>query len=47
MALKTLRRGSHDVERMINEARNVARPDQPGFVPLHEIDVAGTTPYLV
>jgi|LNFM01.1.fsa_nt_gb serine/threonine protein kinase len=47
VALKTLRRGSHNVERLITEARNVARLDHPGIVPLYEIDVAGTTPYLV
>lgn len=47
VALKTLRRSHQDPERLINEARNVARLDHPGIVPLYEIDVAGTTPYLV
>lgn len=47
VALKTLRRGQRDPERLINEARNVARLDHPGIVPLYEIDVAGTLPFLV
>jgi len=47
VALKTLRRGHRDPERLVNEARNVARLDHPGIVPLYEIDVAGGTPYLV
>ena len=47
VALKTLLRGSPNAERLITEARNVAQLDHPGIVPLYEIDVAGTTPYLV
>lgn len=47
VALKTLRRGHQNPERLINEARNVARLDHAGIVPLYEIDVAGNTPYLV
>ncbi|MGE3774015.1 MAG: HDOD domain-containing protein, partial [Gammaproteobacteria bacterium] len=47
VALKTLRRGHRDSARLIQEARHVARLDHPGIVPLYEIDVAGSTPYLV
>ncbi|HMM77126.1 MAG TPA: HDOD domain-containing protein [Gammaproteobacteria bacterium] len=47
VALKTLRRGHRDPARLIQEARHVARLDHPGIVPLYEIDLAGSTPYLV
>lgn len=47
VAIKTLSRGSRDSERLINEARNVAKLDHPGIVPLYEIELADEIPYLV
>ncbi|MGD9602946.1 MAG: HDOD domain-containing protein [Gammaproteobacteria bacterium] len=47
VALKTLPRGQRASERFISEARNVAKLDHPGIVPLYEFEFAGTSPYLV
>ena len=46
VALKTLIRGQQDPKRLLSEARNVARLDHPGIVPLYEIDLTGAIPYL-
>jgi len=47
VAIKTLLRGRHASERLVSEARNVAKLDHPGIVPLYEIDFADGVPYLV
>lgn len=47
VAIKTLARGRRAPERLITEARNVARLDHPGIVPLYEVEMTGEVPYLV
>lgn len=48
VAIKTLARGSsRSTERLVNEARNVAKLDHPCIVPLYEIEFIGETPHLV
>ncbi len=47
VAIKTLVRGGRSAERLVNEARNVARLDHPGIVPLYEIEFAQDLPHLV
>ena len=47
VAIKTLTRGSRNPERLVNEARNVAKLDHPGIVPLYEIEVVADVPHLV
>ena len=47
VALKTLTRGKRTPDRLIAEARNVAKLDHPGIVPLYEIELTDDAPYLI
>ncbi len=47
VAVKTLTRGKRTPDRLIAEARNVAKLDHPGIVPLYEIELGNDTPYLI
>lgn len=47
VAIKTLARGGRNPERLLNEARNVARLDHPGIVPLYEVELENGVPHLV
>ncbi len=48
VAVKTLVQGKVASERLITEARNVAKLDHPGIVPLYEIELGESSqPYLV
>ena len=47
VALKTLTRGKRAPDRLIAEARNVAKLDHPGIVPLYEVELTDDVPYLI
>jgi serine/threonine protein kinase len=47
VAIKTLTRGKRTPDRLIAEARNVAKLDHPGIVPLYEIELTDDAPYLI
>lgn len=47
VAIKTLTRGSRNPERLLNEARNVAKLDHSSIVPLYETEITNGLPHLV